>query len=100
MSFPPLNKTAPDFSLQNQHGETVSLSSFRGNKQVVLYFYPRASTPGCTVQACGMRDYHKALQQRDAVTLAVSPDSVKKLLNFAEKQQLNFDLLADEGHSV
>lgn len=100
MSFPAIGKKAPDFNLLNQHGETVSLASFTGNNTVVLYFYPRASTPGCTVQACGMRDYQKGLKKRGAVTLAVSPDSVKKLLNFAEKQQLNFDLLSDEDHSV
>lgn len=91
---------APDFSLFNQHGKTVSLADFLGEKYVVVYFYPRASTPGCTVQACGMRDYQKELAARDAVVLALSPDSVKKLLNFTEKQALNFDLLSDEDHAV
>lgn len=100
MGFPAIGKAAPAFSLVNQRGEQVRLSDFKGKKHVVLYFYPRANTPGCTVQACGMRDYRDQLDQLDTVTLAVSPDSVKKLQNFEEKQQLNFDLLADEDHQV
>ena len=91
---------APNFSLLNQRGESVSLADYANKKTVVLYFYPRASTPGCTVQACGMRDYSAQLAEHDAVVLAVSPDSVKKLKNFADKQALNFDLLADEDHSI
>lgn len=100
MAFPKIGNMAPVFSLQNQHGETVSLKDFKGNKNIVLYFYPRASTPGCTVQACGMRDYKKELAKLDTVTLAVSPDSVRKLKNFADKQDLDFDLLSDEDHQI
>jgi|SRR5690554_807799 len=100
MSLPSVNSPAIDFTLKNQHGDDVQLSSFMGKKNVVLYFYPRASTPGCTVQACGMRDYHAELAKRNTVCLAVSPDTVKKLLNFSDKQQLNFDLLSDEDTQV
>ena len=100
MTLATVGSTATDFTLSNQHGESVQLSSFLGKKNVVLYFYPRASTPGCTVQACGMRDYHAELAERDAVCLAVSPDTVRRLFNFSEKQQLNFDLLSDEDTSV
>lgn len=100
MSLLEQGQLAPNFSLLNQEGNAVKLADFAGKKRVVLYFYPRASTPGCTVQACGMRDYAAALAERGAVALAVSPDSVKKLKNFAEKQQLNFNLLADEDHAV
>ncbi len=100
MTLATVGSTATDFTLSNQHGDSVQLSSFLGKKNVVLYFYPRASTPGCTVQACGMRDYHAELAERDAVCLAVSPDTVRRLFNFSEKQQLNFDLLSDEDTSV
>ena len=100
MSLPDIGKMPPAFTLLNQKGEKVSLREFKGEKNVVLYFYPRANTPGCTVQACGMRDYRKQLDKLDTVTLAVSPDSVKKLHNFTEKQDLNFDLLSDEDHTV
>ncbi len=100
MSLPTIGQQAIDFTLLNQRGEPVTLSSFQGKNHVVLYFYPRASTPGCTVQACGIRDYKQALLEQSAVTLAVSPDTVKKIANFVEKQQLNFDLLADEDHQV
>lgn len=100
MTLATVGSIATDFTLSNQHGDSVQLSSFIGKKNVVLYFYPRASTPGCTVQACGMRDYHAELAERDAVCLAVSPDTVRRLFNFSEKQQLNFDLLSDEDTSV
>ncbi len=100
MSIIEVGQVAPDFNLLNQNGEEVTLSSFRGTKNVVLYFYPRASTPGCTVQACGLRDTLSEIQALDAVVLGMSPDTVKKVSNFVEKQSLNFDLLADEGHKV
>ena len=92
-------QTAPDFTLQDQNGQQVSLADFRG-KKVLVYFYPRASTPGCTVQACGLRDSKAELDKLGVVVLGLSPDTPKKLLNFADKQQLNFTLLADEDHSV
>ena len=90
---------APDFELPDQRGEPVRLSSFRGRK-VVLYFYPKANTPGCTTQACGMRDRMKEFADADTVVLGVSPDPVKAIKKFSEKQHLNFELLADEDHEV
>jgi peroxiredoxin Q/BCP len=100
MAYPKVGNLAPAFSLLNQRGEKVSLKDFKGRKSVVLYFYPKAMTPGCTVQACGLRDYKKELDKRNAVVLAVSPDPVKRLAKFEEKEKLNFDLLSDEDHAV
>jgi peroxiredoxin Q/BCP len=90
---------APDFSLSDQHGNVVSLAALRG-KNVVLYFYPKAATPGCTVQACGVRDHRADYERADAVVLGVSPDPVKKIAKFDEKHGLGFPLLADEDHAV
>jgi peroxiredoxin Q/BCP len=90
---------APDFELPDQSGEPVRLSSFRG-RRVVLYFYPKANTPGCTTQACGVRDHELDYEAADAVVLGVSPDPVKAVKKFADKQNLNFELLADEHHEV
>jgi peroxiredoxin Q/BCP len=90
---------APDFELLNQDGEPVKLSEHRG-KRVVLYFYPKADTPGCTTQACGVRDRAGEYARADAVVLGVSPDSVKALAKFAAKYGLPFTLLADEDHAV
>ncbi len=95
-----LGNMAPTFTLRNQAGEKVSLRDFRGSANVVLYFYPKAMTPGCTVQACGLRDSKKQLAKLDAIALGLSPDPVKRLAKFAEKEGLNFDLLADEGHAI
>ena len=95
-----LGNMAPTFTLQNQAGKDVSLKDFRGISNVVLYFYPKAMTPGCTVQACGLRDSKKQLAKLDAIALGLSPDPVKRLAKFEEKQDLNFDLLADEDHAV
>jgi peroxiredoxin Q/BCP len=92
-------KVAPDFTLTSDTGETVSLSSLRG-KPVVLYFYPKDNTPGCTKQACGIRDAWGEFERRGAVVLGVSPDSVKKHAKFREKYALPFTLLADEDHAV
>lgn len=100
MTFPKIGNLAPNFSLQNQNNETITLKDYRGEKNVVVYFYPRANTPGCTTQACGIRDHKKAFADLDTVVLALSPDTVKKLQNFTEKQSLNFDLLADPDHAV
>jgi peroxiredoxin Q/BCP len=86
---------APDFSLPSTSGETISLSDFKGKQAVVLYFYPKDSTPGCTVEACSFRDNLAAVQSHGAVVLGVSPDSVKSHANFTQKQSLNFPLLAD-----
>lgn len=90
---------APDFELQDQDGREVRLSDFRG-QPVVLYFYPKASTPGCTTQACGVRDHRPQYDAARAVVLGVSPDPVRKLEKFADDQALDFRLLADEGHAV
>ena len=90
---------APDFTLPDQDGEPTSLSDLRG-RPVVLYFYPKASTPGCTTQACGVRDHLPAYEEANAVVLGVSPDPVKKVKKFHDDEGLNFTLLADEDHAV
>lgn len=91
---------APAFSLKDQDGNTVSLKDFKGKKSVVLYFYPRASTPGCTLQACGLRDAQVELKKRGYVVLGVSFDPVPKIKKFHDKYELNFPLLSDEGHAI
>ena len=90
---------APGFALQNQDGETVKLSDFAG-KTVVLYFYPKADTPGCTTQACGIRDRSGEYEAAGAVVLGVSPDEPKALRKFADKYGLPFTLLSDDGHEL
>jgi thioredoxin-dependent peroxiredoxin len=92
-------KPAPSFALPSDSGEDVSLESLRGSP-VVLYFYPRDDTPGCTAQACGIRDAWGEFQRRGAVVLGVSPDSVQDHKQFKEKYELPFTLLADEDHRV
>ena len=100
MAFPKVGGVAPAFTLLDQEGKKVSLKEFKGKKNVVLYFYPKAMTPGCTVQACGIRDSKNALAKIDTVVLGVSPDPVAKLGRFIEKQDLNFTLLSDEDHAI
>ncbi len=100
MALPKIGNLAPVFKLQNQRDETVTLKDFRGEKNVVLYFYPKAMTPGCTVQACGIRDNRAEFDALDTVVLAVSPDASARLLRFEDKQSLNFDLLSDEDHAI
>ncbi len=90
---------APNFTTPNQDGNLVSLSDFQG-KKVLLYFYPKAMTPGCTVQACGLRDSKQDLDQHNVVVLGVSTDPIKRLPKFIERDQLNFTLLSDEEHKV
>ncbi|HEX8054331.1 MAG TPA: thioredoxin-dependent thiol peroxidase [Thermoleophilaceae bacterium] len=90
---------APDFELRDQDGEAVRLSSLRG-KTVVLYFYPKADTPGCTAQACAIRDRQGEFEGAGAVVLGVSPDPVPALRKFADKYGLPFTLLSDEDHAV
>ncbi len=92
-------KPAPDFELKSDSGESVRLSDLRG-KQVVLYFYPKDDTPGCTTQACGIRDVYGELERAGAVVLGVSPDSEASHVKFKEKFGLPFALLADEEHTV
>jgi thioredoxin-dependent peroxiredoxin len=90
---------APDFELPDQDGNPVRLSDLRG-RPVVVYFYPKADTPGCTIQACGVRDRQADYAQAGATVLGISPDPVAKVKKFHDKQALNFSLLADEGHEV
>jgi peroxiredoxin Q/BCP len=90
---------APDFELPDEDGNTHKLSDYAG-KNVVLYFYPKALTSGCTVQACGVRDRAGDYEAANAVVLGVSPDPQKKLRQFADQEHLNFTLLGDEDHSV
>ena len=90
---------APEFTLESDAGESVSLSDFRG-KPVVLYFYPKDDTPGCTTQACGIRDAYGEFERAGAVVLGVSPDSVSRHVKFREKYGLPFTLLADTEHEV
>ncbi|WP_185230656.1 thioredoxin-dependent thiol peroxidase [Teredinibacter franksiae] len=100
MSFPKIGNKAPAFTLKNQNGEEVKLSSFVGSKNVVVYFYPKAMTPGCTVQACGIRDTETDFAKLETVVLAISPDPYPRLKKFEEKQDLNFYLLSDEDHAI
>src|SRR5271165_3538675 len=90
---------APDFELADQDGRLIKLSDFRG-QPVVVYFYPKADTPGCTTQACGVRDHRDDYAAAGAQVLGISPDPVARVKRFHDKQALNFALLADEGHRV
>jgi thioredoxin-dependent peroxiredoxin len=90
---------APDFTLPDQEGEPVTLSALRGQK-VVVYFYPKADTPGCTTQACGIRDHAADYDAAGAVVLGISPDPVTRVKKFADKFDLRFHLLADADHAV
>jgi peroxiredoxin Q/BCP len=90
---------APEFTLPDQNGEAVALSDLRG-QTVVLYFYPRADTPGCTTQACGVRDHAADYEGIDARVVGISPDPVAAVRKFADKYDLGFTLLADEDHAV
>ena len=90
---------APDVSLLDQNGETISLSDLKG-KKILFYFYPKAMTPGCTVQAQGLRDSKAELDDHNVVTLGVSIDPVKRLGKFIERDELNFTLLSDEDHAA
>ncbi|RZK13276.1 MAG: thioredoxin-dependent thiol peroxidase, partial [Flavobacterium sp.] len=84
----------------NQDNQLIQLKDFRNKNNVVVYFYPKASTPGCTVQACGIRDYAAEFKQLDTQVLAISPDTPAKLQKFDVKYSLGFDLLSDQDHSV
>lgn len=92
-------KPAPDFELKSDSGERVKLSDLKG-KQVVVYFYPKDDTPGCTTQACGIRDVYGEFEREGAVVLGVSPDDEASHVKFKDKYSLPFPLLADEGHKV
>jgi peroxiredoxin Q/BCP len=90
---------APDFTATTDAGTTVQLSDYRG-KRVVLYFYPKDDTPGCTTQACGFRDNYLAIEEKNAIVLGVSPDGAKSHQKFKTKFNLPFTLIADEDHSI
>lgn len=92
-------QVAPNFTAMNQNGDSVSLEQFRG-KKVVLYFYPKDNTPGCTKEACNFRDFNGEIKALGAVVLGVSPDKAASHEKFIEKFELNFDLLVDEDHEV
>ncbi|EPM3462386.1 thioredoxin-dependent thiol peroxidase [Providencia stuartii] len=90
---------APQFSLPDQDGEIINLSDYQGQR-VLVYFYPKAMTPGCTVQACGLLDEMETLREKGVEVLGISTDKPEKLSRFAEKELLNFALLSDEDHQV
>jgi peroxiredoxin Q/BCP len=90
---------APQFTLEDDNGNSVSLTNFSG-KKVLVYFYPKAMTPGCITQACGLRDVNAQLADLNTVVLGISPDTVKKLENFVTKKELNFPLLSDVDHAI
>ncbi len=91
--------SAPDFELRTDDGSTIRLSELRG-KKVILFFYPKANTPGCTVEACEFRDLQPDIAEQGAVTLGISPDAVEDLEKFRDKHDLSFRLLADEDHQT
>lgn len=93
--IPQQGHKAPDFDLPSSEGKNIALKDFRGKKNVVVYFYPKDDTPGCTVEACGFRDRIKDIEKHDAVVLGVSPDSVDAHGKFIKKFKLSFPLLAD-----
>ena len=97
---PAVGAKAPAFELPASTGETIGLNDFAGKKTVVLYFYPKADTPGCTTEACGFRDALADYDRAKVAVLGVSPDPVDKVRKFAEKFHLNFPLLADADHGV
>ena len=92
MTFPKVGNLAPDFSLPNQNNEIIRLKDFRGKSNLIVYFYPKASTPGCTVQACGIRDFQREFEELNTVVLAISPDTPIKLQKFDLKYNLGFNL--------
>ncbi len=100
MVFPKIGNVAPNFSLLNQANEIVQLKNFRDKNKVVVYFYPKASTPGCTVQACGIRDYAAEFKALNTVVLGISPDTPAKLQKFVEKYDLGFNLISEADHAV
>lgn len=98
-NVPAVGSLAPDFALPADDGTTVRLSDLRGQR-VVLYFYPKDDTPGCTTQACGFRDHYVEIAEKNAVVFGISPDGVKSHVKFRTKYNLPFRLLADEEHKV
>lgn len=99
MSTLTIGKTAPDFTLTDENGKKIKLRDFRG-KRVVLYFYPKDDTPGCTAQACGFRDQYLDIAEKNAIVLGISPQDAKSHLKFKTKYNLPFILLSDPDHAV
>ena len=99
-AMPAVGKMAPSFSLPSSTGQTISLADYKGKQVVVLYFYPKADTPGCTKEACGFRDALADYDRANVAVLGISPDPVKAVEKFGNKFTLNFPLLADEDHAV
>ena len=99
MIKPDIGKVAPAFTTFDENGDKVALKDFRG-QNVVLYFYPKAMTPGCTVQAQALRDHKKELAKLNTIAIGISPDAPKRLLKFKERDELNFTLLSDEDHAI
>lgn len=99
-TLPAVGSAAPDFSLPDQDGKPIKLGDYRGKSRVVIYFYPKADTPGCTKEACGFRDGLAAYKSLDVPVFGISPDPVADVKAFHEKFHLNFPLLADADHSV
>ena len=100
MTFPKIGNLAPVFTLLNQDERQISLKDFRSKKNVILYFYPKAMTPGCTTQACGLRDSKADLAKLKSVALGPSPDTPARLKKFVQKESLNYQLLSDKGHTI
>jgi peroxiredoxin Q/BCP len=99
MESPKVGEMAPDFEALTDTGDKVKLSDYRG-RRVVLYFYPKDDTPGCTTQACGFRDNYPVIEERNAVVLGVSPDGMSSHQKFKAKFELPFTLLVDEDHAI
>lgn len=98
-NFPKIGNKAPAFSLLDQNSEKITLKSLEGNN-IVLFFYPKAMTPGCTVQANGLKDIKRKLSARKAIAIGISPDAPDRLEKFQDKEGLNFPLLSDEDHKI
>jgi len=98
--LPVIGRAAPDFTLPSTTGEPVSLRQYKGKKTVVLYFYPKDDTPGCTKEACDFRDHHAELEAANVVVLGVSPDDMESHVKFRDKQRLPFPLLSDTDNEV
>ncbi len=95
-----VGSTIPSFALQDQHGQMFQIDSVVGKKNLVIYFYPKDDTPGCTKEACAFRDQYEDFEEADALIIGISAQSVESHLNFAKKHRLNFTLLSDEGNKV
>ena len=100
MPLPKIGNLAPALTLLDEDEKKISLKDYKGKKNVVVYFYPKALTPGCTTQACAIRDSKKKFDKAGTIILGISPDAPKKLMNFVEKKDLNFTLLSDVDHKI